>query len=176
MGEECHRAGESGKSASESIGAAIREQFNGKLLEQTLQNVLPKLAETQHVKRNKQEKIDDKRHAEEHFKELERKLAQKSWMYVCRYIEARFENATDLFTSPFMKFLRSVTLAVCSLLVGAVFRFLKMDRFIVNRLHEIIQYGSEKVVEVFSQQDLHEDMVFHGVEAFEDVLYSFDGK
>ena len=162
------------QNTSEAIGAAIREQFNGELLSKTLKDVLSKLAEKKHVKMTEEEKIQGKKNAYAHFNQLERKIAEKGLAYVFRLIGARIQYATDIFRNPIYNGIREAVLAVCSFimvrLVAGTLRLFKIERFVVNRLHEIIQHGCEKTLDVFSQPDLHEDLVFKGVEAFENAL------
>lgn len=158
------------KRAYESIGKLIRKKFDGELFVKTLKRALPKLAEKKHVKG----KTGAKLKAPKDFKELEGKLAQQILAYPFRYVGAYFESATDIFTNPVLKFLRAAFLTTISFVVvtllGSFFRFFKMERFVVNRLHDFIQHAREKTLNVLSQQDLHKDVIYHGVEAFESVL------
>ncbi len=122
----------------------------------------------------KQKEIGSQNQSEEHFKELQKKLAQTILSNLFRDLGARFEDATDIFTHPVLTFLRKVILTMSSFvivrLIGSTLRFLKIERFVVNRLHEIIQYASEKSIAVFSLPELHEEAVYQGVEALEKFL------
>lgn len=161
-------------STYESIGAMVREQFDGEFFAKTMQKVLPKLAEQEHVKKTPQQKMKDFEKAQENLKDLENQLAQVSLDYTFRFLRAKLVHATDIFTNPVAKFFRAAILALCSFvfvtLLGSTLRFLKIERFFVNRISDIIHHGSQKTQMVFAQPKLHEDLVYQGVEAFEKVL------
>jgi hypothetical protein len=164
-------------STCEAIGAAIREQFNGDFLITTLQKQFTEMTKKKHVQMIAEEKAEAKVNADEHLKELERKLAERSLTFIFRYLGKRIEEATNIFKDPALKplnALREAILAVCSFviidIIGTLLRFFKIDEFVINRLHDLIAHATDKSLTVFSQKELHEDAIYHGVEAVESVL------
>jgi|GEM_PF-4087189 len=160
------------KSLYQSIGEVIREKFNGQFLAKTFQEALPTLAEYD-TKKAQREGIDSS--SEESLKALERELAEKSFAFIFRTLAARFERATDVFNNSVLKFLRRAMMAVAYVLatcVGKLFRVLRMERFVIHRLDQMIRYRREKVINVLSQQELHENVFYRSVEAIEDLLIS----
>lgn len=162
------------KNVGQSIGAAMRTTFNGKVLVKIVQPILSNSAKQKYVKKSEQERLESQIEAVKHLKQLEKKLAGRSLAYIFRYLGTRFAKATDIFTDPVSTFLRKVILTIGSFvmvkLIGPALRFFKIERFVVNRLHEIIQYASDKSIAVFSQPKLHEDLIYYGVEAFEEKI------
>lgn len=163
------------KVAAESIGAAVRKDLNGKLFSKSLQRVLKKSVKKKYIKKSREEKLEMPRKAEEHLKDLEIQLAQKILQRVFLDLSTRFENATDIFTNPVLKSFRAAFLTICSFffvnVLGATLRFFKIERFVINRLHDILQHSNERLLNVLSQQhEMHKDLIYHGVEAFEEIL------
>lgn len=170
---------EIGEGVYESIGAALREKFDGEFFAKTIQQALANASNKKHVKSDAAENVQANKQAskqtqEEHLKELERKLAQKSLAYIFRYLGARIEHATDIFTNPILRFLRASILAIGSFvmvnLIGATLRLLKIERFVANRIYDFIQYRMDKTLSVLSQSNVHHNVVYHAVEAVEGVL------
>jgi hypothetical protein len=162
------------QSTSESIGASMRQQFNGELLAKSLKSVLAKLAKQQHVKMTGDEKVKEKENAFQHLKDLERQIARKGIAYVFRWIEAHIRHATDIFGDSIFNSIREALLAIFSFvmvrLVAGALRLFKIERLVVDVLHAFLRHSREKFITVFSQPKLHEKLVFNGVEAFENVL------
>lgn len=167
------------KNTAASIGAAIRAQFDGKLLSKTIERILPKLAEKKHVKVPKvnltaEEKIEAQKQAEQHLKDLKRKVAQKSVSFAFRYIRAYFEHVTNISQDPTFQFFHKGIIMVCSFvfvkILGTILHVLKIDQFIANRLYNILERNQEKILTIFAQPDIHKDVLYHGIEAFEGVL------
>lgn len=166
------------KKTAGSIGAAIRAQFDGNLLTKTIEGILPKLADKKHVKVPKvnmtqAEKLEAKKQAEIELKALKRKVIQKSLKFVVRYIAASFDHATNISKNPVFQFFRKGLLTICSFvfikLIGSTLHFLKIDRFILNRLYDILEKNQERILTLLAQPEIHKDVIYHGIEAFEGV-------
>ena len=73
-----------------------------------------------------------------------------------------------------MHSLRWMTLSLCSFvfvtLLGSLLRLLGLEHLLVNALYALIHHRSQKVQQIFSKPELHEEFVVDGVEAFERVL------
>lgn len=162
------------QSSVESIGATIREKFNGEMLSQSVQKALETLATQEHVKMTADQKSEYKAQSYAQIKKLEHKIAEKGISYTFRYLGARIAHATDIFTNPVLKGIRYAVLTVCSFvlvrLVAGILRLFKIESFVVNRLYDLMQHAREKAFPILIQPKLHEDLVYRGVEAFERVL------
>ncbi len=103
-------------------------------------------------------------------------MAEKSVEFILRYVSTRLEKATDIFRDPVTQLGRKVILSILSFILvtvlGALIRFLRLDRLIVNQLYQFIHSASQKTQVVFSQPTLQEDLVYKEVEAFEKFLDS----
>ncbi len=170
------RTGKLEEKVLESIGATVRIKFGGGLFVKCLQKSLATLADKEHVKASKKDKALLKAKTLNEIKVLEKKFAERALVFVFRYIGARVKHATDIFQNPALKVIRLATLVVCSFVmtrfVAGVLRLFKIEKFVGNCFYNLIKHAREKSFSVFVQTDLHEDLIYHGVEAFEDVIQS----
>ncbi len=162
------------KSTMESIGAVMREHCNGDILAQAIQKAMKQAAEQKHVKKDENEKADEAKIVYAQLEELEKKIASRTLNYVMRLIGAHIRHATDIFPNPIINAIREAVLAVSAFVmvhfIGAPLRLFHIDRFVINRIHEFVKHTREKSVDVFSRPDLNENLVYRGVEAFEEVI------
>lgn len=163
-----------GKAPFEAVGGLIRERFNGDFFAKQIPVALAVAADKKHVKLTLEEKEQAKKDAEKRLNELERELVRKAVVYLFRYIGAFLEHSTDIFSGPVMNACRNaiilVTHFVMVKILGSLIHALQVDRLIVDCLHKLLHYRSQKLQDVFSKPELHENLLFKSVEAFEKVL------
>ena len=161
-------------STMETIGAVMREHFNGDILTQAIQSAMKQAAEQKYVKKDENERAEEDRISFARLEELEKKIASRTLNYVIRLMGAHIRHATDIFPNPIINAMREAVLAVSAFImvhfIGSTLRLFHIDRFLINRIHELVKHTREKSVDVFSRPDLNENLVYHGVEAFEEVI------
>ena len=162
------------KSIAASIGASMREKFNGEFLSEALQKVFSKRASNKFIKLDENKRAQVGPLAEKKLKELEWKLAEKSIGFAFRYLAASIDGATDVFTNPVLKFLRKSIFAVCSFVffkvVGTLLRLFQVKRLTAIFLHSLIHYRAEKILKVFVHGDMHQNVLYQGIDALKGVF------
>lgn len=163
----------------EWIGSVVRKKFDTDLLPKVLMRVMHRLSEMEHVKMTKAEKIEAKNQMALDLKMWEKKLVENSIDYFFRMTTAKIDQRADSIENPLLRIFLKAYLRICSLLFSHIaaplLRFLKLDQVITDYLYGVIDHATDKSIKVFSQPALHEDLVFSGVEAFEEVLAQPNG-
>lgn len=163
----------------EAMGSAVRKTFDTELLPKVLMRAMERLSEMEHKKMTKAEKIEAKNQMVLNLKMREKKLAENSVDYLIRLVAAKMEQRADSIENPMLRISLKAYLKICSLIfsyiIRPLLRLLRLDQVFIDYLTGMIDRATDKSIDVFSKPALHEDLVFSGVEAFEEVLLHPNG-
>lgn len=158
----------------ESIGASIRQKFNGRLFHDTLPLAFEKMEAKKHERKSAEERADEAVQNEKNLKRLQKELASSGIAYLFNYLGAQIDHATDIFMDPKAKMCRDAIISVSRFilvdLIGGLLRIFRVDQAAVYLLNRYLDHTVEKSLGVFSQPKLQENFVYRSVEAIEDVV------
>lgn len=158
----------------ESIGASIREKFNGRLFHDILPLALEKMKAKKHERKSAEERRDEAVQNEKNLKRLQWELASSGIAYLFNYLGAQIDHATDIFLDPKAKMCRDAIVSVSRFIlvdvIGGLLRIFRVDQAAVYLLNRYLDHTVEKSLGVFAQPKLQENFVYRSVEAIEEVL------